>query len=63
MITNIAFDHCLYLGHTLPEIASQKAGIIKDGVPVVVGEFVEQTRPVFEREAAIHGSRLHFAPG
>ncbi|MFB0974138.1 MAG: Mur ligase family protein [Bacteroidales bacterium] len=61
VITNIAFDHCLYLGHTLPEIASQKAGIIKDGVPVVVGEFVEQTRPVFEREAAIHGSRLHFA--
>jgi len=61
VITNIAFDHCRYLGHTLPEIALQKAGIIKDGVPVVVGEFVNETRPVFEREAANHGSRLLFA--
>ncbi|MCI2144741.1 MAG: Mur ligase family protein [Bacteroidales bacterium] len=61
VITNIALDHCMYLGHTLAEIAVQKAGIIKDGIPVVVGEYLDETRPVFEKTAALHGSELHFA--
>lgn len=38
LITNISFDHTQFLGHTLPEIASEKAGIIKTGIPVVIGE-------------------------
>lgn len=38
VITNISFDHMQFLGHTLPEIASEKAGIIKKDIPVVVGE-------------------------
>lgn len=38
VITNISFDHTQFLGHTLPLIASEKAGIIKEGVPVVIGE-------------------------
>ncbi len=42
IITNIGFDHCQFLGHTLAEIASEKAGIIKPGVPVVLGESTEK---------------------
>ena len=38
VITNIGFDHMQYLGNTLPEIAAEKAGIIKSGVAVVIGE-------------------------
>lgn len=41
IITNIGLDHCQFLGHTLAEIASEKAGIIKPGVPVVLGESSE----------------------
>ena len=44
VITNIGFDHCQYLGNTLPEIASEKAGIIKAGIPVVIGEVGEPAR-------------------
>ena len=47
VITNISYDHTAILGKTLPEIAFQKAGIIKAGVPVVVGEHAEETYPVF----------------
>jgi dihydrofolate synthase/folylpolyglutamate synthase len=61
IITNIAYDHCRYLGNTLGEIAGQKAGIMKDGVPVVIGEHLPETRPVFERTAKEHGCELHFA--
>lgn len=42
IITNIGLDHCQFLGHTLAEIASEKAGIIKPGVPVVLGESTEK---------------------
>lgn len=51
IITNIGLDHCDLLGETLPEIAFEKAGIIKPGVPVVVGESHPETDPVFERKA------------
>ena len=50
IITNIGLDHCDLLGDTLPEIAFEKAGIIKPGVPVVVGESDPETDPVFERK-------------
>jgi len=50
-ITSIAFDHQKYLGWTLAEIASEKAGIIKPGVPVVVGELDAEPRAVIERVA------------
>lgn len=50
IITNIGLDHCDLLGDSLPEIAFEKAGIIKPKVPVVVGESHPETIPVFERK-------------
>ena len=50
IITNIGLDHCDMLGNTLPEVAFEKAGIIKPKVPVVVGESHPETDPVFERK-------------
>ena len=50
VITNIGLDHCDLLGDSLPEIAFEKAGIIKPKVPVVVGESHSETDPVFERK-------------
>lgn len=50
VITNIGLDHCDMLGDTLAEIAFEKAGIIKPGVPAVVGESNPETDPVFERK-------------
>ncbi|MDR1371343.1 MAG: bifunctional folylpolyglutamate synthase/dihydrofolate synthase [Dysgonamonadaceae bacterium] len=47
IITNISFDHVALLGNTLSEIAKEKAGIIKPGVPVVIGETTEETKKVF----------------
>jgi len=51
VITNIGLDHTEFLGSTLPEIAFEKAGIIKPGVPCVVGESDPETDPVFLRKA------------
>ncbi|TRZ44296.1 bifunctional folylpolyglutamate synthase/dihydrofolate synthase [Robertkochia solimangrovi] len=51
VITNIGLDHTDILGDTLEKIAAEKAGIIKKGVPVVIGEFQEETLPVFENIA------------
>lgn len=48
LITTIGLDHCQLLGDTLPQIAREKAGIIKPGVPVLVGKAQEETVPVFE---------------
>lgn len=50
VITNIGLDHCDMLGETLPEIAFEKAGIIKPKVPVVIGESHPETDTVFERK-------------
>ena len=50
VITNIGLDHCDMLGETLPEIAFEKAGIIKPRVPAVVGESHPETDSVFERK-------------
>lgn len=61
VITNISFDHTGFLGNTLSQIAGEKAGIMKRGVPVVVGESDEETRPVFEQKARETGAPLFFA--
>lgn len=61
VITNISFDHIGFLGNTLAQIAAEKAGIIKPGVPVVIGEATPETRPVFEAKAAEVGAPIVFA--
>lgn len=61
VITNVGFDHVHMLGHTRPAIAGEKAGIIKPGIPVVIGERQEDTTPVFSAKAKETGSPLSFA--
>jgi dihydrofolate synthase/folylpolyglutamate synthase len=61
IITNISFDHTQYLGDTLAKIAAEKAGIIKRGVSVVIGEANEETRPVFEAKAKEMDAPIIFA--
>lgn len=61
VITNISFDHTGFLGDTLAKIAAEKAGIIKPGVPVVIGEYTNETRPVFEAKAKEVGAPIYFA--
>ena len=58
IITNIGLEHCEHLGYTLEAIAGEKAGIIKPGVPAVVGEFLPETRPVFETKAVACGLKM-----
>lgn len=61
VITNIGFDHTQFLGDTLPKIAGEKAGIIKQGVPVVIGETHPETRPVFQQKAEEMDAPICFA--
>jgi dihydrofolate synthase/folylpolyglutamate synthase len=61
VITNIGWDHMNMLGNTLQEIAFEKAGIIKPGVPVVVGEVLPATKPVFEQQATKQNAPLRIA--
>lgn len=61
IITNISFDHMGLLGNTLEKIAGEKAGIIKPGVPVVIGESQGVTAPVFMEKAKQEGAPLVFA--
>jgi len=61
VITNISFDHVALLGDTLPKIAAEKAGIIKPGKPVVIGETQSETKPVFEAKAKELNSPICFA--
>jgi dihydrofolate synthase/folylpolyglutamate synthase len=61
VITNISLDHTQLLGNTLAEIAGEKGGIIKHGVPVIIGENNEETRPVFEAKAKEVGAPIFFA--
>ena len=61
IITNISFDHTQFLGNTLAQIASEKAGIIKHQVPVVIGETTKETRPVFENKAKEMDAPIFFA--
>lgn len=61
IITNISFDHTALLGDTLEKIASEKAGIIKPHIPVIIGEALEETRPVFTRKAQEVNAPIIFA--
>jgi dihydrofolate synthase/folylpolyglutamate synthase len=61
VITNISWDHMNLLGNTLEAIAGEKAGIIKEGIPVVVGERDGATAAVFEKVAAEKKAPLFFA--
>lgn len=62
VITNISPDHTSLLGSTVAEIAREKAGIIKQGIPVVIGEAADgDVRRVFEETAGRNGSELRYA--
>lgn len=61
VITNIGLDHMHILGNTLKEIAGEKAGIIKPGIPVVIGEKDSDTASVFVAQAALKGCAISFA--
>lgn len=61
VITNISFDHMALLGNTLEKIAGEKAGIIKPGIPAVVGERDKACDFVFEEKAKTCGAPLEFA--
>ena len=59
VITSIGLDHCEYLGDTLPQIATEKAGIIKPGRPVVIGRMPPEARAEIERIAAERGAPVY----
>lgn len=61
VITNIGYDHMNILGNTLEQIASEKAGIIKDKIPVVIGETILETKQIFIAEATKKNARIIFA--
>lgn len=61
VITNISFDHTQFLGNTLAKIAGEKTGIIKKGIPVIIGEATEETRPVFAEKAEEMDAPIIFA--
>lgn len=61
IITNISPDHTQFLGNTLQEIASEKAGIIKNGIPVVIGETTTETKEVFAQKAKESNAPIIFA--
>ena len=61
IITNIGFDHMALLGNTLEAIASEKAGIIKNEIPVVIGLMDPTTKKVFEDKANKENAPIYFA--
>lgn len=61
IITNIGFDHVMFLGNTLKQIAFEKAGIIKTKTPVVIGEYHEETFAVFQKKAIEMEAPIYFA--
>ena len=61
VITNIGFDHMQFLGNNLAEIAAEKAGIIKEGISVVIGETHPETKAVFEKVAKQLNAQISFA--
>ncbi len=62
IITNISKDHVAQLGDTLEKIAGEKAGIIKSGIPVVIGEASGKVKDVFTAKAMEKGAPIHYAP-
>ena len=61
VITNIGFDHMAFLGDTLEKIAGEKAGIIKQGAPVVIGKTQTETKAVFLKKAGEANAPITFA--
>jgi len=61
VITNIGLDHTQFLGNTLEAIAGEKAGIIKPNIPVVIGEYTDETKPVFLAKAEENTAPISFA--
>ncbi len=61
VITNIGIDHVQFLGNTIASIAAEKAGIIKSGIPVVIGEFVKESKAVFIEKAKEVEAPIFFA--
>lgn len=61
VITSIGYDHTQFLGNTLPLIAGEKAGIIKQGVPVVISQTQKETQAVFSQQAAANQAAIVFA--
>jgi dihydrofolate synthase/folylpolyglutamate synthase len=61
IITNISYDHMNMLGNTLELIAFEKAGIIKPNIPVVIGEYLPATKPIFIHKATTENAQIIFA--
>ena len=61
VITNIGKDHTQFLGTTFEAIATEKAGIIKQHIPVIIGEYTSETKPVFLAKANETKSEIYFA--
>ena len=61
VITNIGYDHMQFLGDTLPEIAGEKAGIIKQNTPVIIGEKQDAVVDVFIKKATQMNAEIYFA--
>ncbi|MDD4215302.1 MAG: bifunctional folylpolyglutamate synthase/dihydrofolate synthase [Bacteroidales bacterium] len=61
VITYIGFDHTQFLGDTLKKIAVEKAGIIKSGVPVIIGKTQHHTKDIFEQKALEKNTEICFA--
>jgi dihydrofolate synthase/folylpolyglutamate synthase len=61
VITNIGLDHTQFLGNTLDAIAFEKAGIIKNNIPVIIGEYTSETKPVFLEKAKSEHAPIYFA--
>ncbi len=61
VITNIGYDHMNILGNTLEKIAAEKAGIIKEKTPVVIGEYKEETKNIFVNKAKECNAPVYFA--
>ena len=61
VITNIGLDHTQFLGNTIELIAFEKAGIIKPNIPVVIGEYISETKPVFLAKSDETHSEIYFA--
>ena len=61
VITNIGLDHQQFLGDTLPSIAHEKAGIIKQNIPVIIGQTHKETVSVFREKANLENAPIYFA--
>jgi len=61
VITNIGYDHTLFLGDTKSKIANEKAGIIKNNVPIIIGEYDNETFTIFKKHAKEKNNKITFA--